>query len=136
MKYAANFPFTINSNNMISLFDTGATISCMSKACFDKLQPKPALVQIHTCKVNGASGNSLGPLGMTTCTLEFPTQFQQQFIVCKHLIQPIMLGLDFSHNYLIGIDQLHLHQGPQSILGIGHFLYMLMKYLHCLHCTY
>ena len=55
------------------------------------------------------------------CTLEFPKKFQQQFIVCKHLLRPIILGLDFSHNYLIGIDsfstkQLHLHQGPQSIV--------------------
>ena len=37
------------------------------------------------------------------------------------LLCPIILGLDFSHNYLIGIDwfynnQLHLHQGPQSIV--------------------
>ena len=57
-------------------------------------------------KVNGANGNSLGPPGK---------QFQQQFIVCKHLLSPVILGLDFSHNYLIGIDwfstkQFHLHQ--------------------------
>ena len=47
--------------------------------------------------------------------------FQQQFIVCEHLICPIILGLDFSHNYLIGIDwfstnQLHLHKEPQFIV--------------------
>ena len=70
--------------------------------------------------VNGANGNSLGPLGTTTCTLEFPKNIQQQFIVCKHLLQPLILGLDFVHNYLIGIDwfstkQSHLHQGPQSL---------------------
>ena len=104
MKYAVNFPDIINNNNTILLFDTGATISCMSKACFDKLQTKPALVQTHTYKVNGANGNSLGPLGMTTCTLEFPKNFQQQFIVCEHLLCPIILGLDFSHDYLIGIN--------------------------------
>ena len=40
MKYAVKFPVTINNNNTISLSDTGATISCMSKACFDKLLPK------------------------------------------------------------------------------------------------
>ena len=48
MKYAANFPVTMNKNNTISLFDMGATISCMSKACFNKLKPKPTLVQIKT----------------------------------------------------------------------------------------
>ena len=31
MKYAGSFPVTINNNNTISLFDTGTTISCMSK---------------------------------------------------------------------------------------------------------
>ena len=73
----------------------------MSKACFDKLQPKPALVQTHIYKVNGPGGNSLGPLRMTICTLEFRQKFQQQFIVCEHLLQPVILGIDFSNNYLI-----------------------------------
>ena len=75
MKYAAHFPITINKNNTISLFDTGATISYMSKACFYKLQPKPTLVQTHTYKVNGANNNSLGPIRMTTFILEFPKKF-------------------------------------------------------------
>ena len=120
MKYATNFPVTINKNDTI-LFDAGATISCMSKACFDKLQPKPALVQTHTYKVNGANGNSLSPIRTTTCTLEFLEKFQQKCIVWEHLLQPVILGLDFSHNNLIGIDcfsanQLPLHPGPKSII--------------------
>ena len=75
MRYAANFPVTINNDNTISLFDRGATISYMSKVCFDKLQPKPALVQTHTYKVNGADTNSLGSLRTTSCTLEFHKKF-------------------------------------------------------------
>ena len=78
-------------------------------------------MQTHAYKVNGADGNSLNPLGTTICTLEFPRKFQQQFIVCEHLLRPIILGLDFPHNYHISIDwfftkQLLLHQGPQSII--------------------
>ena len=93
----------------------------MSKACFDKLQPKPKFLQTNIYKVNSANRNSLGPIGMTTCTFEFPKKFQQQFIVCKHLLGPIILGLDFSHNYWIGIvwfssNQLHSYQGPKSIV--------------------
>ena len=82
IKYAANIPFTINKNKTISLFDTEATISCMSKVCFDKLDPKPALMQTHTYKVNGANSNSLGLLGITvhslwtsTSTCNFRTRF-------------------------------------------------------------
>ena len=86
MKHATNFPVTINRNNTIFLFDTEATISCMSKACFNKLQPRPKLVETNIYKVNGADGNSLGPIGMTTCTLEFPKKFQQQFIIYEHLL--------------------------------------------------
>ena len=47
-KYTTNFPVTIINSQTISLFDTGATISCMSKECFDTLDPKPTLKQAHT----------------------------------------------------------------------------------------
>ena len=46
----------------MSLFDTDATISCMSKAGFDKLDPKPTLIQTHMYKVNGAKGIVSVPL--------------------------------------------------------------------------
>ena len=90
----------------------------MPKACFDKMDPKPTLIQTYALKVNNANSNSLIPVGTTMCTLEFPQKFQQQLIVCKHLLRSIVLGLD---NYLTGIDwfstkQLHLCQGPQSIV--------------------
>ena len=137
-KYAVNFSVTIN--NKISLFDTGAKISCVSKACFDKLDPKLPLTETHTYKVNGADSNSLSPLGTTTCTLEFPKMLEQQFIVCEHLLRPLILGLDFSHNYLIGISwfstkQLHLHQGPWLIVVSDPMPFPLhiIKYPHC-HC--
>ena len=70
----------------------------------DKLEPKSDLTQTHTYKVIGADGNSLSPVGTTICTLEFPRKSQHQFIVYKHLLRPIILGLDFLHNYQIGID--------------------------------
>ena len=104
MKYAMNFPVTINRNNTISLFDTGATISYMSKACLDKLQPKPKLIQTKTYRVSDTDRNTLGLIGMTTCILKFPKKSQEQFIICQNLLWPIILGLDFSHNYLIGIE--------------------------------
>ena len=79
------------------------------------------LVQTHTYRVDGVDGNSLGLLRTTTCTLEFPIIFQQQFIVCEHILCLAILGLDYSYNYLIGIvwfstNHLHLHQGPWSIV--------------------
>ena len=106
----------------------------MLKSCFDKFDPKPLLVTIHSYRVNGTDGNSLGPLGTANHTLEFSKMFQQQFIICEHLLRPIILGLDFSHNCLIGIDwfsanQLHLYQGLQSIviLAVHPFPYTSIK---------
>ena len=71
-KYTTHFQVKINKNKTISLFDTDTTISCMSKACFDKLDSKLTLIQTHKYKVNSADGNSLGSFGTTTWTLEFP----------------------------------------------------------------
>ena len=110
----------MNHNRTTSLFNAGATIPCMCKSCFDKLQPQPKLAQTSTYRVICANGNGLGPIEMTTHALKFTKKFHHQFIVCKHLLLPVILGLDFSHNYLIGIDwlspnQLHIHQGPKSI---------------------
>ena len=67
--------------------------------------------------MNSANGNSLDSIGMTTCTLEFPKKFQQQFIICK----TFTFTYYFRINYLIGIagfssNQLHLHQAPRSIV--------------------
>ena len=88
---------------------------------FQQTTTKPTLVKTNTYIVNDTNGNSLGPVGITTCPLEFLKKLQQQFIVYKHLLWPVILGLDFFHTYLIGIDwssanQLHLHQGPKSII--------------------
>ena len=85
------------------MFDIRATISCMSKACSNRLDPKPVSIQTHAYKVNCVDGNSLGPLGTSTCALNSPKN-QQQLIIGEHLLCPIILGLDFLHNYLIGID--------------------------------
>ena len=104
----------------LSQLDTGATISCIAKACF-KVQNKPKIVQTNIYKVNSANGNSLGPIGTTMHTLKFHKKFQQQFTICKNLLWPVILGLDFSLKYLIGTDgfsfnQLHLHQWSKSIV--------------------
>ena len=109
-KYAANFPAIVNNNQTVSLFNTGATISCILKSYFDKLYPRPLLITKHPCRVNSTDSNSLGSFGIATCTLEFPKKFQQWFIICEHLLRPIVLSLDFSHNYQIGIDWFSTHQ--------------------------
>ena len=97
LKYAANFPVTINTNNTISVWHKSYYYLYV-KSMLWQATTQPTLAQTNIYKVNGADDNSLGPICMTKCTLEFPKKFQQQFIVCKHLLWPV-----FSHYYVIGI---------------------------------
>ena len=105
MKYVANFPVTINHNRTISLFDTGATISCMSKSCFDKLQSLPKLIQTNACRINWANGNSLGLIIMTMCTLKFPKNFTNNSLFAKctrtSYVRLSFLPLLFNRNILV-----------------------------------
>ena len=145
MKCAANCPVT-TTKNMTPFLCLTQELLCpvCQKHALNKLQPKPKLVQTYTYKVNDADGKSLAPIRMTTCTFEFPMKFQQQFILCKHLFQPVILGLDLSCYSLIrtnwfSANQLHLHQGPRSMHNIRPctiFHYMSTKYLHYHHWTY
>ena len=53
----------VKNNQTVSLFETGAIISCMSKSCFNKF------VLGGLVKVAGTTGNILA--GMVTCEIVF-----------------------------------------------------------------
>ena len=78
-----------------ALIDTGATRSCMSKKYYKKLQ----LANIHLLQnvsVKSATGSNLAPVGLVSCTLELgKAEFNSEFIVCKNLTRPLILGRDF-----------------------------------------
>ena len=43
--------------------------------------------------VRSASGSSLAPVGFITCNITLGNKtFQHDFIVCKHLMRPLILG--------------------------------------------
>ena len=75
-----------------ALINTGATRSCMSEAYYRKLQ----LNKIHLLSnihVRSAIGSNLSPLGIVDCTFELgKTAFTSDFIVCKNLTRPLILG--------------------------------------------
>ena len=78
-----------------ALIDTGATRSCMSEKYYKKLQ----LVKIHllpNVNVKSATNSNLAPVGLVNCTLELgKAEFSSDFIVCKNLTRPLILGRDF-----------------------------------------
>ena len=46
--------------------------------------------------VRSASGSSLAPLGFMTCTITLGNKtFHHDFVVCKHLMRPLILGREF-----------------------------------------
>ena len=87
IKYATNFPVTINKNKTISLFDTGTTISCMSKTCFDKLDPKPTVIPIHMYKANVTNGSSFSFLGKNICP--YQSWPQKKWFNCQKMTHSV-----------------------------------------------
>ena len=89
------FPTKVGTTLCNALIDTGATRSCMSETYYRKLQ----LNKIHILSnihVRSATGSNLSPLGIVNCTFELgKTEFKSDFIVCKNLTRPLILGQDF-----------------------------------------
>ena len=51
---------------------------------------------LHRVAVRLASGSSLAPLGFMTCNITLGNKtFQHDFVVCKHLMRPLILGREF-----------------------------------------
>ena len=78
-----------------ALIDTGATRCCISEEYYRKLQlPKIHLLQ--NISVRSATGSNLAPMGLVNCTFMLgDTTFDSNFIVCKNLTRPLVLGRDF-----------------------------------------
>ena len=89
------FPIEIQGTKCRALIDTGASRSCISEAYFKTL-PQQTLKGLHRVAVQSASGSSLAPLGFTTCNITLGSKaFQHDFVVCKHLMRPLILGREF-----------------------------------------
>ena len=89
------FPIDIQGSKCNALIDTGATRSCISEAYFKTL-PQQNLKGLHRVAVRSASGSSSAPVGFMTCNITLGNKtFQHDFIVCKHLMRPLILGREF-----------------------------------------
>ena len=89
------FPTRIGTTMCNALIDTGTMRRCMSEKYYQKLH----LAKIHLLQninVKSATGSNLAPVGLVTCTFELgKTKFCSDFIVCKNLTRPLILGRDF-----------------------------------------
>ena len=113
----ATVPATLEHTLCNALVDTGVTRSCPSEEYYQQLL-LPGLKPVHKLQVRTASGSSLCPTRTVMCNFKLGKQlFSFEFIVCRGLSRPCILGLDFLRKYKIGIGwspngkfQLDLHQ--------------------------
>ena len=99
----ATVPATLGHTLCNALVDTGATRSCLSEEYYQQLL-LPGLKPVHKLQVRTASGSSLCPTGTVSCDFKLGKQpFFFEFIVCRGLSRPCILGLDFLRKYKIKI---------------------------------
>ena len=103
----ATVPIQVGNSKYNVLIDTGATRSVMSESCYRNLM-LPTPKQVYNIDVRSASGNKLKTIGMTECAFLLGKQpytyNTYNFLVCKDLSRPMILGLDFLRTNRIGTD--------------------------------
>ena len=95
MEQGTTFPTKIGTTMCNALIETDAARSCMSEKYYRTLQL--ANIQLlQNVNVKSATGSNLAPVGLVNCTFELgKTEFNSEFIVCKNLTRPLILGRDF-----------------------------------------
>ena len=97
------FPTEIGTTMCNALIDTGATRCCMSEKYYKKLQ-LPKIHSLQNVNVKSATSSNLAPMGLVNCTFELgETKFSSDFIVCKNLTRPLILGRDFLIQYHVSV---------------------------------
>ena len=102
-KTGTTFPITFNNNqNYNALYNTSAGASLINYSAYVSLGQE--LDMGYQPFVKNASGEDMDTLSQITCTFTINNQpFTQSFIVCRHMQQPIILGMDFTSMDFIGI---------------------------------
>ena len=91
----ATIPTTFGQTKCNVLIDTGAMKSCVSQAYYQQLM-LPSTRPIHTYQVKSGNGSNLCSIGITKCEFKIgQKKYRNDFVVCKNLIRPCILGTDF-----------------------------------------
>ena len=78
-----------------ALIDTGATRSCISEKYYQNLS-LTKIQFMQNISVRSATGSNLTPIGLVNCSFELGRiKFNGDFIICKNLTRPLILGRDF-----------------------------------------
>ena len=100
----ATIPVAFGQTRCNVLIDTGAMKSCMSQTFYQQLM-LPTMRSVYTYQVKSATGSNLCPMGITGCEFKIGDRgYKTDFVVCKNLTRPCILGIDFlrKHNIFAG----------------------------------
>ena len=100
-KADANFPAKVSGVNVITLYDTGTNMSCISLAWNVKLKDPPSLKMIAAMSEHSATSHDLCPIGLACCEVTIgKSQFKHTFTVCKKLKKNLLLVL-ICNSYIV-----------------------------------
>ena len=99
---SAVIPAKIAQEQCKVLVDTGASRCCIREDYFNKI-PGTSLSLLKGVRIRSATGRDLQTLGRAECTFTLGNRdYKMEFIVCRNLRRPAILGLDFLRQNRIG----------------------------------
>ena len=95
MEQGTTFPTKIGTSVCNALIDTSAMRSCISEKYYQSLS-LTKIQFVQNISVRSATGSNLTPIGLVNCSFELGRiKCNSDFIVCKNLTRPLILGRDF-----------------------------------------
>ena len=99
---SAVIPAKIAQEQCKVLVDTGASRCCIREDYFNKI-PGTLLSLLKGVRIRSATGRDLQTLGRAECAFTLGGRdYKMEFIVCRNLRRPAILGLDFLRQNRIG----------------------------------
>ena len=100
---SAIIPAEIANDKCRVLIDTGASRSFIREDYYRKLQDAKLMAMIRNVRIRSATGRDVQTLGKTKTQFKLGvTTYTSEFIVCRNLRRPAILGIDFLRKNRIG----------------------------------
>ena len=110
---STTFLIDLGNKHYNTLYDTGAGCSLVNYSTYEALRLD--LDKGYQPEVRTATGGNMGTFGQITCTFTINNlPFTQSFIVCRHMMRPVILGTNFMAMNFVGV--IWTCEGTQKIM--------------------